>query len=76
MSDMNFDERCYELAEYFYPDAPETGLNRLASRIQWTGESYACRHNLEKLCTCYDEPGTVLDCPYETRPNHPEHSVR
>jgi hypothetical protein len=30
----SFDEKCYELAEYFYPEAATQRLNELAQRIQ------------------------------------------
>jgi hypothetical protein len=34
MSEMSFDQKCYDLAEYFYPEAPPDRLAELAREIQ------------------------------------------
>lgn len=37
---MSFDEKCYELAEYFFPTADEAKLNEIAQSIQDAVEMY------------------------------------
>jgi len=37
-----FDPKCYELAEYFIPEASEEDKNELARLIQATIEDYVC----------------------------------
>lgn len=46
----SYDEKCFDLARYFYPDMSEDRLNELASLIQVTVEDFEP----------YVEPNTVV----------------
>jgi len=61
-----FDEKCLELAQHFFPDTPDTpyGLNYLAGQIQEVVEDGCCVHNSDKYCICWVQFSNGVECPH------------